>query len=78
MRKYIIALIDKEYGFPPVFYAQFDGCFGTTPKREQAFVCDESEVAFYLEKAQAMENKMMTDVFLPVEKARKAESWVVA
>lgn len=75
MAKYVIALVDMNFGYPPVFYAQFDGCVGITPKREQALVVDESEVEKYLEKAQKMANKMEEDALLPVEFARKAVKW---
>ena len=75
MAKYVIALVDMNFGYPPVFYAEFEDCVGTTPKREQALVVEESEVDKYLEKAQKLSNKMEEDAFLPVEFARKAVKW---
>ena len=72
MKKYIIALIDLDYGENPIYYAKFDDCEGTHPKREKAFVVDESEADKYVKIAQDMANKMMVDAFLPVEFARKA------
>lgn len=76
-KKYIIALIDNRYGESPIFYAKFDDCEGTHPRREKAFIVDESEVDKYLEKAQKIANKMMVDAILPIEWARKAEKWEI-
>lgn len=77
IKKYIIALIDNDYGEAPCFYAKFDDCEGTHPKREKAFVVDELEVDKYVEKAQKMANKMMEDAFLPVTRARQAVKWEI-
>lgn len=76
MKKYVIALVDNDYGFPPVFFAKFGDTIGIVPKRENALVVDESEIEEYLDKAQKLSNKMMSDAFLPVEKARKAVKWL--
>ena len=44
MKKYVIALVDKECGYPPIFFAKFaDGLFGTVPNRKEALVLDESD-----------------------------------
>lgn len=76
MKKYVIALVDNDYGFPPVFFAKFGDAIGIVPKRENALVVDESDVEKYLEDAQRLSDKMMSDAFLPVEKARKAVKWL--
>lgn len=76
-KRYVIALIDNEFGENPVFYAQDVLFTGTTPKRENALVVDDVVVDWYVEKAQQLANKMMVDAFLPVERARKAVAWEV-
>lgn len=70
---YIIAMNDTCYNEGVVWFAKFDDQIGITPKRDNAFICDDSNVDEYVEKAQALANKMMTDAFLPVGYARKAE-----
>lgn len=75
VEKYMIALVDNKYYYPPVFLAKFDEGFGTTPNREEAFVVSESEADKYLDIAQQMANKMMEAACLPVADARQAIKW---
>ena len=49
MKKYIIALVDMEYGYPPIYFAKFGDGFGTVPNRNDAFVVDESDVDEYVQ-----------------------------
>lgn len=72
MSKYVIEMVDNVSGENPVWFAKFGDSIGITPKRADAFVCDESEIDKYLEIAQNLANKMMIDAYLPVRYARQA------
>ena len=69
---YIITMKDTVDNCCDVWFAKFGDQIGITPKRNDAFVCDDSNVDKYVEIAQQMANKMMTDAILPVEYARIA------
>lgn len=71
--KYIIALVDENFGCPPVFVSRDVLVEKITPDIEKALVVAEEDLDDYVGKAQQLANKMMDDAFLPVEKARKVE-----
>lgn len=72
--KIIIILKDTSWEFPPIYLTQFkDGGFGTTPNRNDAFVCDEDCSDQYLKIAENICKHAMTFAGLPIEWARKAE-----
>lgn len=72
--KIIFILKDKDGEFSPIYLTQFkDGVFGTTPIRNDAFVCDEGCSDKYLQIAENICKKAMTDAGLSAEFARKAE-----
>ena len=76
MKKYVIALVDKECGYPPIFFAKFaDGLFGTVPNRKEALVLDESEVDEWVKKAQKMVNDAEVAFMGSDKHARKAVKW---
>lgn len=75
MKKYIIALVDMEYGYPPIYLASFGDGFGTVPNRNDAFVVDESVVDEYVQKAQKMSDEMELTFSGSTKHARKAVKW---
>lgn len=59
MNANIIILEDTTFGEKPIWLAKFDNGFGTTPNRNDAFVCSDDEVEKYIEYAKDMEKKKM-------------------
>ena len=60
MDEYIIELDDRAFGEGRIYLARFpDGGWGTTPKREDAFVCTEKAAdEYYVGFAQKMYDDM--------------------
>lgn len=72
-KKFIIELRDEAFGEGVIYYTRFpDGNFGTTPKKDDAFVCVESESDRYLETAQNMVDAMELTFCGSTKNARKA------
>lgn len=70
----IIVLTDTEFGNGPIWLAKFDNGFGTTPNRNDAFVCKDAEVEHYIEVAVDMEKRKAKIAGLPETAGRQVSS----
>ena len=59
MNANIIILEDTTFGEKPIWLAKFDNGFGTTPNRQDAFICQDEDVEKYIKVAENIEKQKM-------------------